>query len=185
MLTAIDRLSSRRRHVARARGWSPSLSAIAGKPVTIDAEALASDVGQVDIGYFGVGDRRAALRRRGDQPARPGCPSPRWRRWPACGSHTIGVGTPRRARWCRSTASAWPPRSTASCWRRWPRSPTARYHEADDAAALAEISKTIDLRFKLVSEHTEVSGLFAGARSVLLLAGAAAVGAVVRAGGVT
>ena len=46
------------------------------------------------------------------------------------------------------------------------------YHEADDAAGLAEISKTIDLRFKIVAEHTEVSGLFAAAGAVLLLAGA-------------
>jgi len=46
------------------------------------------------------------------------------------------------------------------------------YHEAGDAEGLTEISKSIDLRFKLVSEHTEVTGLFAAAGSVLILTGA-------------
>jgi Ca-activated chloride channel family protein len=46
------------------------------------------------------------------------------------------------------------------------------YHEAADADGLAEISKTIDLRFKLVSEHTEVSALFALGGVLLLMAGA-------------
>jgi Ca-activated chloride channel family protein len=46
------------------------------------------------------------------------------------------------------------------------------YHGADDAAGLAEISETIDLRFKLVAEHIEVSGLFAAAGAVLLAIGA-------------
>jgi Ca-activated chloride channel homolog len=46
------------------------------------------------------------------------------------------------------------------------------YHQADDAAGLAAISKTIDLRFKIVSQHTEVTGLFSAAAVVLLLAGA-------------
>jgi Ca-activated chloride channel family protein len=46
------------------------------------------------------------------------------------------------------------------------------YHEAGDAAGLAQVSKTIDLHFKVVSQHTEVTGLFSAAGVVLLLAGA-------------
>jgi Ca-activated chloride channel family protein len=46
------------------------------------------------------------------------------------------------------------------------------YHEADDAAGLAAISKTIDLHFTIVSQHTEVTGLFSAGAVVLLLAGA-------------
>ena len=46
------------------------------------------------------------------------------------------------------------------------------YHLVDDAESLGEISKTIDLRFKLVSELTEVSGLFAAGGAVLLFVGA-------------
>jgi Ca-activated chloride channel homolog len=46
------------------------------------------------------------------------------------------------------------------------------YHEADDAAGLSEISESIDLHFKLVSEHTEITGLFAAAGALLILIGA-------------
>jgi Ca-activated chloride channel family protein len=46
------------------------------------------------------------------------------------------------------------------------------YYEGDDAAGLAAISKTIDLRFKIVSQHTEVTGLFSAAGAVLLMIGA-------------
>ena len=46
------------------------------------------------------------------------------------------------------------------------------YHEAADAKGLAKISESIDLRFKLVSEHTEVSALFAIGGVLLLMVGA-------------
>src|SRR5205085_11960679 len=35
------------------KGLHASLEAIAGKPLTIDPEQLASDSGQVDVGYYG------------------------------------------------------------------------------------------------------------------------------------
>jgi len=46
------------------------------------------------------------------------------------------------------------------------------YHEGSDADALAAISESIDLRFKVVSELSEVTGLFSAAGIVLLLVGA-------------
>ena len=46
------------------------------------------------------------------------------------------------------------------------------YHQADDAAGLTAISKTIDLQFKVVTQHTEITGLFAAAAALLLVAGA-------------
>jgi Ca-activated chloride channel family protein len=46
------------------------------------------------------------------------------------------------------------------------------YHEAKDAAGLAAISKTIDLHFKVVTQHTEVTGLLSAAAVLLLVAGA-------------
>ena len=45
-------------------------------------------------------------------------------------------------------------------------------YDASDEAGIAAISKTIDLRFKIVSQHTEVTGLFSAGGVVLLLAGA-------------
>ena len=46
------------------------------------------------------------------------------------------------------------------------------YYEGNDAGGLEAISESIDLRFKVVSEYTEVTGLFSAAGIVLLLAGA-------------
>ena len=47
------------------------------------------------------------------------------------------------------------------------------YHSAGALGALAAVTRTIDLRFKIVSEHTEVTGLFAAAGLVLLVVAAA------------
>src|SRR5205085_7892776 len=52
VIAAINRLSVGG-GTALGKGMIASLSAIAGKPITIDEDALASDAGQVDIGYFG------------------------------------------------------------------------------------------------------------------------------------
>ena len=154
-----------------ARALVASLSAIAGKPVTIDAEALASDSAQVDIGYFG--SATVVLLSDGEKTGRPD-PLAVAEVASVAGVHvhTIGVGTDGRHRRARSTASTWPPRWTASCSRRWPRSPTGRTTRATTPPAWRRSPRSIDLRFKIVSEHTEVTGLFSAAGAVLLLVGA-------------
>jgi Ca-activated chloride channel family protein len=46
------------------------------------------------------------------------------------------------------------------------------YHQVGNPAALASISKTINLHFALVAQDTEVSALFAAAAALALAAGA-------------
>lgn len=102
VVKAIDRLSTAG-GTSVGQALVTSLSAIAGKPVAIDAEALASDAAQVDIGYFGSAS--VVLPQTARKPAGPIlCPSPRWHRWPACASTPSGSAPPQ-ARWWRSTAS--------------------------------------------------------------------------------
>jgi Ca-activated chloride channel family protein len=48
------------------------------------------------------------------------------------------------------------------------------YHPATDAAGLGAISSTIHLHFTLVSQYTEVTGLFCAVALVILLLGALA-----------
>jgi Ca-activated chloride channel homolog len=47
------------------------------------------------------------------------------------------------------------------------------YHSAGDAGGLSAVSRSIALRFKIVSRHDEVTGLFAAAGAVLLFVAAA------------
>jgi Ca-activated chloride channel homolog len=147
-----------------------SLGAIVGKPVTIDLQALASDSAEVDIGYFGSAS--VLLFSDGEETSQPD-PVAVAEVASVAGVrvHTIGVGTPAGA------VVQVDGFNVATALDREMLEEVASvtdgsYHEADDAAGLAEISETIDLRFKLIAEHTEVSGLFAAAGAVLLLAGA-------------
>ena len=47
------------------------------------------------------------------------------------------------------------------------------YHSASAAGALAAVTRSIDLKFKIVSEHTEVTALFAAIGLALLVLAAA------------
>jgi hypothetical protein len=46
------------------------------------------------------------------------------------------------------------------------------YHQLDNPSSVAAISKTINLHFKVVTEHTEITALFAMAGALLLALGA-------------
>ena len=169
IIKSIDRLTSQG-GTSLGQALVTSLGAIAGKPVTIDYEALASDAAQVDIGYFG--SATVVLFSDGEETSRPD-PVAVAEVASVAGVrvHTIGVGTPAGAVVQVdgfNVATALDSELLAEV-----ASVTdGSYHEADDAKGLADISETIDLRFKLVSELTEVTGLFAVGGSVLLVIGA-------------
>ena len=169
VLRAIDRLSSEG-GTSLGQALVSALSAIAGKPVTIDAQALASDTAEVDIGFFGSAS--VVMFSDGEETSRPD-PVAVAEVASVAGVrvHTIGVGTPAGAvvqidGFNVATAL------DSELLEEVASITDGSYYEADDAEGLAEISKTIDLRFKLVSEHIEVSGLFAAAGAVLLMVGA-------------
>jgi Ca-activated chloride channel homolog len=168
-LRAIDRLTSEG-GTSMGQALITSLGAIAGRPLTVDLEAVASDSAEVDIGYFGSAS--IVLFSDGEETSQPD-PVAVAEVASVAGVrvHTIGVGTPEGA------VVQVDGFSVATALDRKLLEEVASvtdgsYHEAGDAAGLAEISETIDLRFKLVSEHTEVSGLFAAGGAVLLVVGA-------------
>jgi Ca-activated chloride channel family protein len=166
---AIDRLSVAG-GTSLGQGLVSSLNAIAGKPVTIDPEALASDSAQVDIGFFG--SATVVMFSDGEQTGQPDPLSvAEVASVAGVHVHTIGIGTAAGAvvqidGFSVATAL------DSELLQKVADITDGTYHEGEDAAALAEVSRTIDLRFKLVSEHTEVTGLFSAAGIVLLFAGA-------------
>ncbi|MDQ4090405.1 MAG: VWA domain-containing protein [Actinomycetota bacterium] len=169
VLRSIDRLSSQG-GTSMGQALVTSLGAIAGKPVAIDLEAVASDSAAVDIGYFGSAS--VVLFSDGEETSQPD-PVAVAEVASVAGVrvHTIGVGTPEGAvvqvdGFSVATAL------DSELLEEVASVTDGSYHQADDAAGLAEVSDTIDLRFKLVSEHIEVSGLFAAAGAVLLAVGA-------------
>ena len=147
-----------------------SLSAIAGKPVVIDPQALATDAGSVDIGYFGSAS--VVMFTDGEETSRPDALSvAEVASVAGVRVHTIGVGTEAGAVVQVdgfSVATQMNPELLTQVADKT----NGSYHQADDAAALAQISKSIDLKFKIVRQHTEVTGLFSAAGAVLLIAGA-------------
>jgi Ca-activated chloride channel homolog len=168
-LKAIDRLTTQG-GTSVGQALVTSLSAIAGKPVVIDPEALASDSAQVDVGYYG--GSTVVVLSDGEETGRPD-PVGVAEVASVAGVrvHTIGVGTPGGA------VLQVDGFSVATALDRELLEEVASitdgtYHEGSDADALAAISRTIELRFKLVAAHTEVTGLFAAAGAVLLMVGA-------------
>ena len=169
VIGSIDRLSPEG-GTSLGQALVTSLSAVAGKPVTIDPEALASDSAQVDIGYFG--SATVVLLTDGEETSRPDPVSvAELASVAGVRIHTIGVGTEA------GTVVQVDGFSVATALDSGLLEEVASvtdgtYHAGNDAAALEAISETIDLRFKLVSEHTEVTGLFSAAGIGLLVAGA-------------
>lgn len=169
IIRSIDRLTSQG-GTSLGQALVASLGAIAGKPIAIDPEALASDSAQVDIGYFG--SATVVLVSDGEETSRPD-PVAVAEVASVAGVrvHTIGVGTPAGAV-VQVDGFNVATSLDSELLQKVASVTDGTYHEADDAAGLTEISKSIDLHFKLVSEHTEVTGLFAAAGAALILTGA-------------
>lgn len=169
VIKAIDRLGTEG-GTSMGQALVTALSAIAGKPVTIDAEALASDSAQVDIGFFG--SATVVLLTDGEETGRPDPVSvAEVASVAGVRVHTIGIGTPA------GTVVTIDGFSVATALNSDLLEEVASitdgsYYEGNDAGGLEKISKSIDLRFKVVSEYTEVTGLFSAAGIVLLFAGA-------------
>ena len=147
-----------------------SLSAIAGKPVTVDPEALASDAASVDIGYFGSAS--VVLLTDGEQTGEPDAVSvAEVASVAGVRVHTIGIGT-EAGTVVEVDGFSLATALDGALLEEVASITDGSYHEGNDAAGLEEISELIDLRFKIVSQHTEVTGLFSAAGLMLLLAGA-------------
>jgi Ca-activated chloride channel family protein len=169
VVKAIDRLSVGG-GTSLGKGLLTALDAIAGKTLSVDQAALESDSGQVDIGYYG--GTTIVVLSDGEETSRPdpvamaGLASVAGVR-----VHTVGVGTGA------GTTVDIDGFSVATALDRDLLEQVAShaggtYHEAGTSAGLVAISKSIDLRFKVVSQHTEITGALTAVAVVLLTAGA-------------
>lgn len=168
-LKAIDRLSLGG-GTSLGKGLLTSLDAIAGKTLTVDEEALSSDSAQVDIGYYG--GATIVLLSDGEELSRPdpvaiaGLASVAGVR-----VHTIGVGTPGGTT-VQIEGFSVATSLDSELLQKIASVTDGSYHEGADAAGLSAIAKTIDLRFKLVAQHTEITGALAALAALLLAVGA-------------
>ena len=166
---AIERLSPGGA-TSLGQGLLTSLDAIAGKTLSIDEQALASDSGQLNIGYYGASS--IVLLSDGEE---TGAPDPVTLANVASVAgvrvHTIGVGTAAGTTvqiGGFSVATA----LDSELLKQLATTTDGSYHEAKDTAGLASVSKSINLRFKVVAQHTEITAIFSAVAMVLLVAGA-------------
>jgi Ca-activated chloride channel homolog len=169
VLATIDRLSVGG-GTSLGQGLFTALSAIAGKPLTIDERALASDSGEVDIGYFG----NAVIVLLSDGENTSG-PDPRTVAKIASVAgvriHSIGIGTEEGAvvdvdGFRVATAL------DRALLGEIAEVTDGTYFEASDAATLTDIYRSIPLDSVTRTEGTEITALFTAAGSVLLVVGA-------------
>jgi Ca-activated chloride channel family protein len=170
VLAAIKRLSVGG-GTSLGHGILRSLNAIAGKPLTIDREALERDAGAVDIGFFG--SSAIVLLSDGENTSR--LDPVRLAEVASTAGvkiHTIGVGTPE------GTVVEIDGFSVATALdeallKDIADVTDATYERAGDAAALQGIYESIDLEFTRVHERSEVTAVFAAAGGLLLALGSA------------
>ena len=160
VLAAIGRLSPRA-GPSVGPGILTSLNAIAGKPLAVDPEALASGAPTAGrrvprIVGGGPAHRRREHRRRSTRSR-----SRRSRRSPECAS-SRSASAVRTARWWRSTASRSRPRSTPELLRGVATRSGGTYFAAADADALQRVYDRIDLKLTVSGRKTEVTAVVAG-----------------------
>lgn len=167
-LAAIERLSVGG-GTSLGQGLFTSLTAIAGKPLTIDEAALESDAGELDIGFFG--SSAIVLLSDGENTSSP---DPLTVAEVASSAgvrvHAIGLGTTEGAVVQVDDFSV----ATAldeDLLTEIAEVTDGTYAAAEDAATLTGIYESIDLEFKSVERPREVTALFAAAGGLLLALG--------------
>jgi Ca-activated chloride channel family protein len=168
-LAAIDRLTTGG-GTSLGTGLLTSLDAIAGKTLTINQAALSSDSGQVNVGYYGAST--IVLLSDGEE---TGGPDPVALAGVASVAgvhvHTIGIGTTAGTT-VQINGFSVATALDSDLLKKVASVTNGSYHQAPDEAGLTAVSKTIDLRFKIVTEHTEITGILTAAAAMLLVAGA-------------
>src|SRR5579871_3605669 len=144
-----------------------SLDAIAGKQLTIDERQLASDAAGLNIGYYGSAS--IVLFSDGENVSGPD-PVTMAQVASVAGVrvHAIGVGT-AAGTVVQINGFSVATALDAALLQQVATLTNGSYHSANDASALAAVSRSIDLRFTFVSQHTEITALFSAAGAVLLL----------------
>jgi Ca-activated chloride channel family protein len=151
------------------QGLYTSLSAIAGKPLKIDQAALEREDSKVNIGFFG--SSAIVVLSDGENTSRLD-PLKLAEVASSAGVHihTVGVGTPE------GTVLEIDGFNVATALdeallQQIAKVTDGTYQRAEDADALADVYKSIDLEFKRVDKPREVTALFAAGAGLLLALG--------------
>jgi Ca-activated chloride channel homolog len=152
-------------------GILTSLDAIAGKTIRVNQAALAQDAsGEINIGYYG--GSTIVLFSDGEDTS--GTNPVTWARLASIAGvriQAIGVGTAAGTTvkvdgFTLGTAlDAQTLQAVATVT-------NGSYHQLDNQAALADVSRTINLHFTIVTQYTEVTAIFAAVAALLAVAGA-------------
>jgi Ca-activated chloride channel family protein len=152
-------------------GILTALDAIAGKTLKVNAASLSEDnSGSVNIGYYG--GATIVLFSDGEDTSRIN-PVPMARLASTAGVRvqTVGIGTAAGTTVeidgfkVATALESQTLRSVAAVT-------NGSYHGVIDRAALADVSKTVNLHFAFFTQHTEISAIFVAAAALLLVAGA-------------
>ena len=169
-LSAIDRLSPTGA-TSLGQGIFTSLSAIAGRPLSLPPNATVDDIANADIGYFG--SAAIVLLSDGENTSGPDAVAVAQLASTA-GVHIypIGIGSPQ------GTVLQIGGFSVATALDEQELMQIAsvtngKYYNAQDTQTLSQIYKNIDLRTVTDPKKTEVTALFAGIATLLLLIGGA------------
>jgi Ca-activated chloride channel family protein len=168
-LAAIKRLSVGG-GTSLGQGLYTALSAIAGKPLQIDRSALEDENAKVNIGYFGSsaivvlsdGENTSRLDplRMAEVASSAGVHI-----------HTVGVGT-RDGTVLEIDGFSVATALDEELLQQIAKISDGTYQRAEDAASLADVYKSIDLKFETRKKPREVTALFAAGAGLLLAAGA-------------
>jgi Ca-activated chloride channel family protein len=152
-------------------GILTSLDAIAGKTIKVNQAELAQDAsGEVNVGFYGGSTIVLISDGENTSQANPLT----WARLASIAGvrvQTIGVGTPagttvRIGGFTVATAlNSQALKGVAAVT-------NGSYHQIDDQSGLKAISKTINLHFRIVTQYTEITAIFAAVAAMLLVAGA-------------
>jgi Ca-activated chloride channel family protein len=169
-LSAIDRLSPTGA-TSLGQGIFTALSAIAGRPLSLPPNATADDIANADVGYFG--SAAVVLLSDGENTSGPDAVAVAQLASTA-GVHIypIGIGSPQGTvlqigGFSVATALDEPELMQIASVT------NGKYYNAQDTQTLSQIYKNIDLRTVTEPKKTEVTALFAGVSTFLLLVGGA------------
>jgi Ca-activated chloride channel homolog len=169
-LASVDRLTATGA-TSLGQGIFTSLSAIAGKPLSLPPDASPEDFDNIDIGYYG--SAAIVLLSDGENTSGPDAVAVAELASTA-GVHVypIGIGSPEGTvlqinGFSVATALDEPELTQIASVT------NGKYYNAQDTATLTQIYKNIDLRTVTDPKKTEVTALFAGVSTLLLLVGGA------------
>lgn len=169
VVAAIDRLQPEG-GTALGRGIASSLSAIAGRTITVDGDSAGGGLDDAGLGYYG--SAAVVLLSDGENTTDPD-PQALADLSSTAGVriHTIGLGSPQGTvldvdGFQVST------RLDEATLRQIADTTDGSYHAADDSAALGQVYDSIDLAWTARTEQREVTSWFAAAAALLLLGGA-------------